>query len=127
METLLIGLEKETESFDPSGDYQKLAAFQQQAKEWKTLLDQKGVLDGQARKLEEEARHFASRVTELLAFLPPEYPDFEQWMAAQKEIIKKQELEKEKLIEKKRCKTTRMPSEKGSHVPYVAPWPTLNR
>lgn len=101
METLLIGLEKETESFDPSGDYQKLAAFQQQAKEWKTLLDQKGVLDGQARKLEEEARHFASRVTELLAFLPPEYPDFEQWMSAQKEIIKKQELEKEKLIEKK--------------------------
>ncbi|MDN3688101.1 AAA family ATPase [Cyclobacterium jeungdonense] len=101
MEKQLDKLDKETESFDPSSDHQELAELQQQAKEWKTLLAQKEVLKRQEENLKKETRHFTNRVEELLASLPADFTDFDQWMVAQKEVIKKWELEREKLIEKK--------------------------
>lgn len=101
MEKQLIDLDRETENFDPSSDHQELAELQQQAKEWKALLAQKEVLTGQEENLKKETRHFTRRVEELQASLPVDYTDFDQWMRAQKEVIAKWELEKEKLIEKK--------------------------
>ncbi|WP_162419395.1 AAA family ATPase [Cyclobacterium roseum] len=101
LEKQLMELDRETEGFDLSSDHQELAELQQQAKEWKTLLTQKEALKGQEENLKKEARAFTSRVEELLAFLPSDFTDFEQWVAAQKEVIKKWELEKERLIEKK--------------------------
>ncbi|WP_162340857.1 AAA family ATPase [Cyclobacterium salsum] len=101
LEKQLIALDRETESFDLSSDHQELAELQQQAKEWKALLAQKEVLKGQEENLKKETRAFTSRVEELLAFLPSDFTDFEQWVAAQKEGIKKWEGEKERLIEKK--------------------------